>query len=243
MKFNIAICDDDIMSLNKIEDFIRLYFSNDNTEYTVNKFPSGEKLIEQNSLDFPYNLIFLDIKMNELSGLDVARKIREQSQQVVIVFITSYIDFALAGYKVDAARYILKNSSSFQLEFDECMNAVMKKYRLNDRIQRYEFQNGSRDVHINRIVYIESSLHKVIFHIEEKDKVATYYLYAKLDDIESELPDANFCRVHKSFLVNLKYARKIERYMLTLYDGGIINISKKRYAETKDSFMLYKGRE
>jgi hypothetical protein len=43
--------------------------------------------------------------------------------------------------------------------------------------------------------------------------------------------------------VNLKYARKIERYTLTLYDGGIINISKKRYAETKDSFMLYKGRE
>jgi DNA-binding LytR/AlgR family response regulator len=241
MMINIVICDDNIEFSDEIESYVIQYFSKVKTEYLITKYSSGEELLEKASWDSPYNLVFLDIKMNNIDGLDVAQKIHERSSQAMIVFITSYIDFHVASYKANEAGYILKNRDNFKREFNESMDLVIRKFNLDYHAQSYDFQNGSMTVHINDIVYVESRLHEVIFHIKENDNIIRRNLYAKLDDIEKRLPDNSFIRVHKSFLVNLQYVKYVERYVLVLFNDSEISISKNKFSETKDAFHRYRA--
>lgn len=243
MKLNIAICDDEEMFIEIVETRIKEYMRNQGMEYAIDKYSSGEELLEQNSESFPYQLIFLDIKMGDINGLQVAEKLNQRLEQATIVFITSYIDFALAGYKVGAVRYILKNDINFKLEFEECMNSVMQKYKLENRVELFSFNDGEKYVRINQIMYIESALHRVVFHIKEKQGIVTHYMYTKLDDVEKQLVGADFFRVHKSFLVNFQFVEQITRYAVTFYNHQTVGISKKRYEDIKREFLLYKGKK
>lgn len=243
MKVNIAICDDEEVFIRIVETHIKEYLLNQEIEYTVDRYLSGEDLLEKNPESFPYQLIFLDIKMGDINGLQVAEKLNQRLEEATIVFITSYIDFALAGYKVGAVRYILKNDGDFKLEFEECMNSVIQKYRLENRVELFEFHDGEKLVHINQVIYVESTLHRVIFHIKGRDGIELHYLYAKLDDVAEKFKGANFFRVHKSYLVNFQFVEQITRYKVTFYDNKTVSISKKRYEDIKREFLLYKGRK
>lgn len=243
MKIDIAICDDEEVFLNIIENHIKEYMMQREIEYTIERYSSGEDLLEKNPEYFPYQLILLDIKMGDINGLQVAEKLNQRLEEATIVFITSYIDFARAGYKVGAVRYILKNDGNFKLEFEECMNSVIKKYKLENKVELFQFHDGEQYVRINQIMYVESTLHRAVFHIKGKQGIETHYLYAKLDDIEELLADANFYRIHKSFLVNFQFVEQILRYKVTFYDNQTVSISKKKYEEIKREFLLYKGRE
>lgn len=243
MKINIAVCDDEETFINIIQNHIDKYMMQQDIEYKIDRYFSGEDLLEKNPECFPYQLIFLDIKMGDINGLQVAEKLNQRLEQVTIVFITSYIDFALAGYKVGAVRYILKNDGKFKLEFEECMSSIIQKYRLESRVELFDFSDGEQYIHINQIMYVESVLHRAIFHIKGKNGIEIHYLYAKLDDVENILADVDFFRVHKSFLVNFQFVEQITRYKVTFYDGKTIGISKNKFEDTKKAFLLYEGKK
>lgn len=243
MEMNIAICDDDEVFVNIIENYLEEYLQKQEMEYVIDKYSSGEVLLERNMEYLPYQIIFLDIKMRDINGLEVAKKLNQRMEQATIVFITAYIDFALAGYKVGAVRYILKNDINFQLELIECISAVIQKNRQCSRVERFHFLDGERTIHVSQILYIESILHKMIFHVKRKQGIEIYNLYAKLDDVEERLEDADFFRVHKSFLVNFRFVEQVTRYKVVFYNHQTVGIAKNRYEETKRKFLLYKGKQ
>lgn len=84
---------------------------------------------------------------------------------------------------------------------------------------------GEKEIDLSDIVYIESNLHKLIFHMN-KTKKMQYSMYEKLDVIDTAIGQAGSCRIHKSYLVNMKYAEDIERYKLILMDGTNLSIAK-----------------
>ena len=93
---------------------------------------------------------------------------------------------------------------------------------------------------VDRIRYIESNMHKLIFNVLGK-KQAQYRLYGKLDDIEPELLKYDFLRVHKSFLVNSKYIVEIVNYKAYLNDGVALPIPRERYQKVKERYYEIKG--
>ena len=113
------------------------------------------------------------------------------------------------------------------------MNYSIKKISFN-------FNEGIRNVSLERILYIESRLHKLEFNIME-DVLNKYSLYAKLDDIENELADKHFLRIHQSYLVNMKHIVKISRYEAALNNGIKLEIPKARYKSVQEIFVSYKG--
>lgn len=203
-------------------------------------YPSGKELLEKASVPLQYDIVFLDISMAELDGLETARKLRQLSEDVYIVFVTAYITYAIEGYTVDAVRYLLKDNDSIEDALKECLDTIIKRMR-NDKITYdFNFLNGQRTVPLDSILYVESRLHKVIFFIME-DTIKEFFMYDKLDAVELKLQQYGFCRVHQSFLVNMKYVTNIKRYIVSLNNGSEISVSKKYYKDVETEFIRQQG--
>ena len=179
--------------------------------------------------------------MEGMDGITTAKKIREREINSYIVFITAYIDYSLEGYKVGAVRYLLKNGYNLQAAMEECLAAILKKEKEHNARKSFPFKEGQTDIFFSHILYIESKLHKLEFHILENEKIQIYTMYGTLNDQEEELSLHHFIRGHQSYLVNLQHIRQISRYLMTLYNGETLPIPRARYKEVQASFIAYKG--
>ncbi|HHV09741.1 MAG TPA: response regulator transcription factor [Clostridiales bacterium] len=238
--FHIAVCDDESHFRKEVKEAITDYMKRAGISFHIDTFSSGKEFIDLGIGMIRYTIVFLDIHMNEIDGIVVAKKIREISNEVFIVFVSAYVNYTLEGYRVDAVRYILKNNKNFQKTLDECMNAIINKLNYKVVKKEFKFNDGVKEVSLERILYIESRLHKLEFHIMEAD-LKTYTMYETLNQIEKEIDDNKFVRIHQSFLVNLKYIKRVLRYKVVLNNGEELVISKARYKEVKDTFVVYQG--
>ena len=237
---NIAICDDEKYFRNEIENILITYLENCGIGYRIDAFKSGEDFSLLGIEMLKYDIVFLDINMDQMNGLETAEKIREQSKDVYIVFVTAYMDYTLEGYKVDAVRYILKNNNTLKSAVIESMDAIRNKMNYSVLLKEFEFREGRRKVSPEHILYIESNLHKLTFFVME-DSINKYTMYKKLDELEAELKEAGFLRIHQSYLVNCIHVKKVVRYILTMDNGAELSIPKSRYNEVLKSVAEYKG--
>lgn len=236
--FNIAICDNEEYFRKHIDKLVLKYLKHTGFDCRIYTFESGEKLLEVGAEISQYDMIFLEINMKEMDGLETARVIRKFTEKVYIIFITSYVKYALEGYKVNALRYLLKDDECLENEINECLEIVINKMNYGQVKYMFEFQEGKKEIILDDILYVESNLHKLVFHVL-KNKKNIYLMYEKLDMIEEFLKKHGFCRVHKSYLVNLKYVENIERYKVTLSNRNTLNIAKLRYKTVKYEYSLY----
>lgn len=239
--FRIAICDDEEYFRQDLQELVSSYMIDQGYTFQIDTFCSGEEFMSLGMEMINYTIVFLDINMDEINGVTVAKEIRKISKEAYIVFVTAYVDYALEGYKVDVIRYLLKDNNSIQNAVRECMDAIVEKMGCVIVKKEFTFHEGGRKaVSLERLVYIESKLHKLEFHVME-DSMKIYTMYATLNDIETELDHKGFIRVHQSFLVNLKYVINVFRYKAILCNGEELVIPKARYKEVKDSFIAYQG--
>ncbi len=240
----IAICDDEDGFLFLEQKVVSAYMKNHDYQYCVDTFSSGIDLLQPNGNIEDFDIIFLDINMNELDGLETAKKIRECGSRAYIVFVTAFVTYALEGYKVDAIRYLLKESDSLEPSIEECLDSIIQKMNYKENREIFAFLEGEKILCPDEIVYIESNLHKLTFYMAEKN-VERYSMYEKLDVLDQRLCTYGFCRIHKSFLVNLKYVQEIKRYAVRL-TGNIchksyLSVSQSRYNHAKEQFIFYQG--
>ena len=124
---NIAICDDEKYFLQQEKEWISQYMNCLGYEFHIDTFVSGVEFMAVGDMISKYDIIFLDINMEGMDGLETARKIREYTSGAYIVFVTAFITYALEGYKVDAVRYILKDNDSLERAVIECLDAIIDK--------------------------------------------------------------------------------------------------------------------
>lgn len=237
----IAICDDEKLFLNLEEKMISNYMETCGLEHQIMAFTSGLDLLKALKEITKFDIIFLDIGMNELNGFETAKQIREITQDAYLVFVTVYVSYALQGYEVRATRFILKDNKLFRPAMKECMDSIIQEMNYIERRQSFHFKEGNIELAHGNIVYIESIGHKLYFRIVLNSSLITFSMYEKLDIIEGVLQDNNFCRIHQSYLVNLKYIKRIERYSLELRNGTYLNISQSRYKEVNNTYINYLG--
>ena len=192
----------------------------------IDEFESGNEFINLGINMTKYDIVFLDINMDEMDGIETAQEIRKVSNDIFIVFVTAFINYAVEGYSVNAIRYILKNNENFAELIFECIDAISKKMNYSVKKKEFKFNEGVKNISLELLLYIESKLHKLNFHIME-DKLNTYSLYGKLDEFEKELEDKAFLRIHR-YLINMKHIVSIYRYKAVLNNGIKLKISKDR---------------
>ena len=237
----IAVCDDEEIFADRIKKLLEKQLINKGIEYKVDVYSSGIELAKLGDAISEYRIVFLDIDMEGMNGIQTAEVIRTYSDDIYIAFVTAYINYAPEGYRCNAIRYILKNSDQLAASIYECMDAILDKISSSHKTKTIDFCGGSCEVLVNQIMYIESNKHKLLFHINGKDP-EDYSIYSTLNDVEKEYIEADFLRVHQSYMVNMKYISKLVRYYVILENGERISIPKGRYREAADSYIAYRGR-
>lgn len=238
--FRVAICDDEKYFRKSIEKYVRKYLEEKEIAFEIDTFSSGSQLIELGIEIVQYSVIFLDINMDEMDGIITAQRIREYSSEIYIVFVTAYIKYSLEGYKVDAARYILKDNINLDESIYECLDTIFKKMNYVVLRKTFKFNECEKTIPIERILYVESKLHRLEFHIMENELVI-YTMYGTLNTLEKEVQGMNFVRVHQSFLVNMKHIKSIGVSSVIMDNNQEITIPRARYKDVKKEFVLYKG--
>lgn len=232
----IAVCDDEEFYRNKIRALVKEYLTVHNLDCEIDLYLSGKSFLDRKENMVRYDVVFMDINMEETDGIQTAMQIRKFQSETAIVFVTAFINYVLEGYKVNAIRYIMKDT--LETAIPECMDAVLGKMQL--RQVTFSFTEGDKKLYTDNIVYVESRKHRAVFYCMETEPVK-YHIYEKLDDIEKVLSAYGFLRIHKSYLVNMKHISKINNYIAMLDTGEELPIPRLRFREAKEAFVAYKG--
>ncbi|MBP3620349.1 MAG: LytTR family transcriptional regulator DNA-binding domain-containing protein [Lachnospiraceae bacterium] len=130
-----------------------------------------------------------------------------------------------------------KQDNDCNIHIIDCESEVKLYEVTKDKkeVVEFPFVEGKTKLHIDDIIYIETFKHKNIFHTTTKD----YSIYRKLSDIEKDFVNQDFLRAHISYLVNMKYIKKISSYVLTLSNGKELSVPKSRYQDVKRKFQQF----
>lgn len=223
---NIVICENDKNDQEFVKAKVIDILDDLNIEYEIKVYNSGEDLLEGY---YKYtDIILLDIQMDGLDGMETARKIRDFDDNVEIIFITSFVEYALEGYEVKAYRYLLKpvKDEDLRTSLINCLNDrnfVKRSIVIKEGDTRIK-------ISLKDIMYIEVQGNDITVHTL-KD---TYTTKGTMSNFETEINSDMFVRCHKSYLVNLEYIKSIKRYTSILVNDEEVPLSRNKYKEIKD---------
>jgi len=225
----IAICEDTEPDLTTLKTFIE----NSSVNYELDVFRNGEDFIARFEKG-KYDLVFLDVFMDELSGVDTAEKIREQDTDVVIVFATTSEDFTREGYRLNAYKYMIK--PIIRADVEESLDlAVIRRDRNLEASLEIICDGRAVSIPFNDIEYVESpdSRSHIIMSSGEE-----YSTISSLDSLETLLNPPRFLRSHRAFIVNLDHVDDIDDDFI-MDNGDIVYIRVKDRRRIKNKYDDY----
>ena len=230
----IAICDDENKFTIELAALIKRYSEDSGTAICTVLYSDGDELVQNYPLDI--DLLFLDIQMPNISGLQAAEAIRKIDPKVGIIFLTSMAQYALEGYKYNATNFIIKPIKYARLknELDRWLNLYKQEQTEHIIVSN---DTGKYKVPLNSLKHIETFGRNLMVHTENENMVA----YRKMRDFENELPASSFVRCHASYLVNLLFVKRVEKLEIELTTGERIPISQPKRKEVMVKLAEYWG--
>lgn len=238
---NILVCDDDPVFLREQTANISALLEQRHLLANVHSFFGNNEIPE--SLLQCCDMAFLDIDFPraEYNGIDIARRLRNCNRDAVIIFVTGFVEYAREGYEVQAFRYLLKKETPQKLE--KCLLLGLEHLRALRKT--YPIQINGETIHlpIEDILYIESQKHTVIAYVLRNGSVKPYRFYASLSSVEADLEQDGFLRIQKSYLVNMRHILKYQVREIVLTGDITLPASPKIYADQKQKYLFWKGRQ
>lgn len=228
---HLAICDDEKIYRNDLRKIISTELDLFGIPYHITEYASGEELLSGSEAT-DYQIIFLDIEMKKLDGINTAKELRKQESPSVIIFVTSHPDFVFQGYEVRALNYIMKPYEPEKIK-SVLLTAIDELEITSEKYYVIEQRNRQIRVPLSSVKYFASD--KRIIHMVTSD--ITYDFYGKLSDIETGLSDA-FIRIHNRYLIHLKYLEQISGNS-AIVDGETFPISRSYSSKLSIAFAKY----
>lgn len=227
----IAICDDEQNYRNLITKYIRFYFQEHLLDLEYDEFSSGEELLLSNK---KFDMVFLDIEMNELNGIQTAKELNKRNKNTIIFIITAYQKYLDDAMDLNVFRYIDKPIKS-----DRLYNGLDKAIDLinNNEITFKTRNDGIITIHKNDIIYVEVKRKTVYVNTFEKQYIAR----EKMEFFKNSLNASYFAIPHISYVINFNFVKKFQRDKIQLKSGQIISIAPKKQTEIKKKFMQFLG--
>ncbi|PLS32673.1 DNA-binding response regulator [Carnobacterium maltaromaticum] len=229
----IAIVEDNEANFLTLKQHIDSFFKAHNLIGIIDYYPDGLALV--NSFKNNYDIIYLDVEMELMDGMTAAKKIRQIDEEVLIVFVTNYVQWAIEGYTVNATDFLLKPLSYFN--FSEHFKKIQK--RLNHNEQKYltiKAGSGFTKIKLSELFFIESEGHYLKIHTHEQ----TFTLLESMKNMEKKLLEEDFFRCNNCYLVNLKYVTGIEKNTAKVGHYNL-QISRPRKKEFLEALTAYIG--
>lgn len=226
----IAIVDDEPIMVSFIYKKIESIFNNLKIEVEMHNYTNGKSALKD-IIAKSFDLVFLDIDMPDISGMDIANRIRLLDCRSEIVFITNKEDLVYDAVKLSPFRFIRK--SQFDKEIYEAIDKFIEK--INDSKSTYMFNSteGKITVQLVKIRYIEVSSHKLFINSINR----TFTVNGNLKDVEELFYRFGFIKIHQSYLVNYRYINLIKRKEVILDDESALPLSRSNYENVKIEYM------
>lgn len=232
----VAICDDDIILTSKLEELIYAQKHPNNLEIDI--YFSGLELLRGVKLGECYDLIYLDVEMVGTNGIETAHELRKTDKNVLIIFMTTHINFAPAAFEVNAFRFLPKPIESVQ--FSDYYEHALREIIKFPKYFRYTFKRENFIVPIEDIMYFESK-QRVSYIVTIKNREER--CYEKLCNIEKYLQKHNiyFYRINQSLLVNPKYVYSYKYDKMVLTNEEELSVAKNRREKVSKLFAKIRG--
>ena len=221
----IAIVEDNKAAADKLKEFLDRFSQQETVSLHMDFFCEALSFLEHYKPI--YDIVFMDIEMPYLDGMEAARRLRKLDQKVLLIFVTNMAQFAVKGYEVDALDYIVKPVQ--YLDFKQKLQRAVRRCRKDADAVLVAQQDRVSRILLRDIRYIEVRGHRLIYHTEhgEVDGGGT------LRETEGKLRDKGFLRCNKCYLVNFRHIATVHGSSLIMTDGDELKISRPR----KKDFM------
>lgn len=226
----ICLCDDDQKEISSIKKIIVPKLDLTGMSYTINEFSSGESCLRSIKLRGErYDIIFLDIEMDALNGVETAKAIRAIDTLATIIFVTSYSEYVFDGYEVRAFHYVLKPYSSNKI-VQVLMDAITEKGIQAEQVLKIDSGGKTYKIPWRDILYLQSDKRQIVV----KTNQDIYEFYGKLDDLEKQLIGP-FVRSHQRYIVNLQHALAVDSKSIQI-PGEVLPVSKSKHPSVMIAF-------
>lgn len=227
--YEIAILDDELSQTEKLHKLIDVYFDRKELlERRVDIFHKGEDIINSPKL---YDLLFLDIEVGHENGIEIAKQLRKRAPNMIIIVITGYLKYSMDGYKIQAARYLLKPILP-ELLYSELDEVLM----LDDRDSLVlEDKDVFKRIKRKDVFYVESDGRKVRVHSKE----GAFPSKESLSEWKQRLDPALFVECHKGILVHVRCIQMLQADCIVLENGETLPLARRRADQVRKVWLSY----
>ena len=233
----ILICDDEPAVARQVEQLARQHLEQRGIPVQCAVCTRGEEVLARSDLA-QYQLALLDVDLETMTGIALGRRLKQQNPELVLVYISAYLEFAPEGYTVRAFRYLLKRDMERMLP--SCLDAVLAEHSRECRTLPIRQGRRETEVPLDQIYYLVSDLRQInVYSDIPRQPICTYY--GKIADLPQMLYENGFLQVSRSDVVNMKYVCGIRSYKMTLKNGVELSISRAGYAAIRSAYLEWKG--
>lgn len=223
--FKIAICDDEETLIEHLQALLMQYARQTGKTFSCFAFHDGSALLQNYQPDF--DLIFMDIKMEKMNGLETAQEIRKTDSTVGLFFLTSLSQYVWKGYEYGAVNYLLKPMTYGRLKME--LDRFFARYPGREEPYiSFSNDNGKYKVLYKNLRYAETQKRNVLLHFDSQAQV----IYKSMKEVASLLEtQPQFARCHASYVVNLSFVKSVENLEAVLTTGERVPISQPKRKE------------
>ncbi len=236
----IGICDDKREDIDRIKD-LAVRFSAEHPEMPIQiqAYKSPYDLLDDIEKTGGFDLYLLDVVMPHMTGLELARRVRERKERAEILFLTVSREYAVDAFSVKASGYLIKPVK--KLDFDEAVLECIRRLSPEGRPALIlKLKDGLQRVPIHELVCIESFNHNQICTLSDGSLLETAVTLSELMEKLKEYPA--FIRPHRAYIVNMEFIRKLAGYELILTNGKRVPVPQSGYGKLKSAYLTYMTR-
>lgn len=237
MYYQIVICDDEEFYREELKKLVAVYTEETGNAMNIKEFSSGEDLLEYMKTNKPFDIYFLDVEMEGMSGVKVAEQLRESIENLQIIFATSYEKYAMSAYDNEAIGYLVKpvsymkfktfvNKAIIQVDFMKDVEAAKRKY-MEIKIRFETIRIETQD-----ILYIEKRRNRSIIHTKKQE----YTCYETLKQLAEKLDKNQFVYTHQGYIVNFKEIKEVDKQAVIFAGHVEVPLSRSCYKDIKNRF-------
>lgn len=237
----LAIIEDEQVHTDLLSQYVEMWSKDRNIPVAITPFSSAESFLFTWEEQRDFDVLLVDIQMKEMTGMEMAKRVREQDPDIAIIFTTGIADYMEEGYEVEAMHYLLKPVSREKL--CQCMDRVLQR-ESHEQFLLVKTKEETLKLSVKAIMYVEAMGHGCMIEFcSQTGRTFQVEAAESISELEKRLSAIDFVRCHRAYLCRIDKIRYISRAWIEMDNGSRILVSRRLYSYVNQRFISYFKRE